>query len=131
MLFLITHPSLKNMWNSSIFRYLMTLCRYLHWENTEGLVDSSLVYSTLIFNSIIFAVYLLVFGLFIQNKGYVSGFSTFLIRVLSVYSIAFTTVLVVPLIEVNIFAIFCTPSDVTLSRLSLTELTFARARIGL
>lgn len=105
---------LNNMWNLSVFSYLVTLTSYLNFEqfivNTNSQGFDSLLGLCLGLNGGAVLSLVMLPAVFVSKDKPVSGIGSLLVKMISLYMMAFNTFLIIPFMQLSYFGMQCDSS---------------------
>lgn len=106
---------LKNMWDMTIFSYLVTLTSYLNFEqmavNSSSQGFDSLLGVCLALNGGIIICLILLPTAFVSKDKQISAIGSLLSKMVALYMMVFTTILVIPLSQLSFIGMRCNRSS--------------------
>lgn len=111
--YLVINSRIAHIWNSDIVRYIQIFCGYLNWPLMRAADQEMALIAVTVANIMTILAWAVLLCLFVlvEKKEFI--FRSILLRVLTAYSILYTSILVVPLSELTFQVMFCISSDLS------------------
>lgn len=111
LVYLLVSSRLAHMWKAAVIQYLEVFCSYLNWPLMPVATQEAALLSLTAVNALIIVAWFFLLGLFLFIERKVFLLRAILLRVMTAYSIVYSSVLLVPMAELSFQVIFCEAND--------------------